>query len=103
MSIEIEELTKLVEEEKAAEERVKIARGKAEEIVERAREHARKRLQQAEASLSTSEYHVDSDKDLEKMKSEITRAHQDRVNSLNRLAERNFERAVQMIVEKVWR
>jgi vacuolar-type H+-ATPase subunit H len=101
LSIEIEELTRLVEEEKAAEDKVKRARDKAEEILKRAREHARQRLLEAEASLSPSEYQLDSDKDFEKVKSEITRAYQDRINSLNRLAERNFERAVQMIVEKV--
>ncbi len=100
MSIEIEELTKLVEEEKAAEKKIEQARHNAEETVKRAREEANKIITEAQNS---SDSQARLSKEFEEKKDEVEKGHQQRINSLNRQAENNFERAVKRIVEDVMR
>lgn len=104
MSTEIEELTKLVEEEKNAEDKIRQARNEAEETVKRAREEANRKMLETQTSLSSSSQpQTYGNKEFDEEKNKITRAHQDRINTLNKLAERNLKRAVQMIIEEIMR
>lgn len=103
MSIEIEKLTKLVEEEKIAEDKIRQARHNAEETLRRAREEADRKMLETQTSISSSQPQIYRNEEFDEEKNKITRAHQDKINSLNKLAERNLEQAVQMIVEEVMR
>ena len=102
MSIEIEELTRLVEEEKSAEEKLKQARIKAEEMIKRARDEASKIITEASSS-SSAQSQSQPGRDFEDEKRRIEQAHRSRIDSINKLAQRNLARAVQIIVKEVTR
>jgi len=100
--MEIEELARLVEEEKSAEEKLKQTRIKAEEIIKRARDEASKIINEASSS-SSAQSQSQSGKNFEDEKQRIERAHRSRIDSLNQLAQKNLARAVQTIVKEVTR
>jgi len=103
LSTEIEELTKLVEEEKIAEDKIKQARNNAEEIVKRAREEANKIMLEAQNSLSSKEPPAQRRREFGDEKLKIEQEHQHKISSLKETAEKNFDRAVKMIVEDIMR
>jgi F0F1-type ATP synthase membrane subunit b/b' len=102
LSIEIEELTRLVEEEKSAEEKLKQARIKAEEMIKRARDEASKTVTEASSSPSA-QSQSQPDRDFEDEKQRIEQAHRSRIDSLNKLAQKNLARAVEIVVKEVAR
>lgn len=102
MSIEIEELTRLVEEEKSAEEKLKQARIKAEEMIKRARDEASKTITEASSSPSA-QSQSQRGRGFEDEKQRIEQARRSTIDSLNKLAQKNLARAVQIIVKGVTR
>jgi vacuolar-type H+-ATPase subunit H len=103
LSTEIEELTRLVEEERLAEERIKQASSKAEEMIKKAREEVNTIMRETQASLSSTNPLTHRREEFEDEKSRITSEHQRKFASLKKLAEKNLDRAVKTIVEEVTR
>jgi vacuolar-type H+-ATPase subunit H len=103
LSTEIEELTRLVEEERLAEERIEQARSKAEEIIKKAREEATRIMRETQASLSSTNPQTHRREEFEEEKRRITSEHQRKLASLKKLAEKNLDRVVKMIVEETTR
>jgi vacuolar-type H+-ATPase subunit H len=103
LSTQIEELTQLVEEEWLAEERIKQARSKAEEMIKKAREEVNTIMLETQASLSSTNPQTDRREEFEEAKSRITSEHQGKLASVKKLAEKNLDRVVKIIVEEVTR
>ncbi len=101
MSADVEELTRLVEEEKMAEDRIKQARSTAEEVIKKAREEAGSVIVEAQSSVSSTEPQAYRHREFEEEKLKIEQDHQQKIISLKKLAEKNLDRAVKMIIEDV--
>jgi len=100
MSSTVQELVGLVEVERKAEERIKEAREKAEEILRRARDEANRILTMDQDSSSDIYTHT---REFEENKRRMEMEQMEKIKHLNRMAEKNLERAVNHIVQEVMR
>ena len=103
MSKDIEELIKIIEQEKIAEKKINEAHQNAEETIKRAKEEAKKIMNAAESSPSTTESQNLRRKDFEEEKLQIEKKHARNIDALNDIAKKNFDQTVKMIIEEVMR
>jgi vacuolar-type H+-ATPase subunit H len=101
LSKDIEELIKIIEQEKIAENKINEARQNAEETIKRAKEEAKKIMNAAESSPSTTKSQNLRHKDFEEEKRQIEKKHERKIDVLNELAKKNFDQTVKIIIEEV--
>jgi vacuolar-type H+-ATPase subunit H len=101
LSKDIEELIKIIEQEKIAENKINEAHKNAEETIKRAKEEAKKIMNTAESSPSTTETQKLRHKDFEEEKRQIEKKHERKIDALNELARKNFDQTVKIIIEEV--
>ncbi|MGQ9543153.1 MAG: hypothetical protein ACUVTM_03555 [Candidatus Bathyarchaeia archaeon] len=97
MSSTVQELVGLVEVEKEAEERIKEAKQRAEEILRRAREEADRILMLEQESTEIYTY----TKEFEEKKRRMEEEQREKIKILNRMAEKNLDEAVRLIIQEV--
>jgi V/A-type H+-transporting ATPase subunit G/H len=103
LSTEIRELQELIEHEKAAEDKVRRAKEEAQEIVKRAREQAESIVQAAESNLHEEQLRQTKKAEVERKKAEIADEYKRKISDLNKMAERNLEKAVSFVIEEILR
>ena len=103
MSKDIEELIKLIEQEKIAENKINEAHHNAEETIRKAKEEAKKIMNMAQSSSSTTESQNLRREEFEEEKRQIEKEHDRKIDSLNKLARKNFDQTVKIIIEEVMR
>jgi vacuolar-type H+-ATPase subunit H len=100
LSKEIEELMKIVEQEKVAENAIEQARRNAEGTIKTATEKANKIMMEAK-SVDSEESQHEMNKEFEEKKRRLQEEHKRKLDSLNKCAETNLEQAVKKIIENV--
>jgi len=103
LSVEIKELQELIEQERAAEEKVRKAKDEAQEIVKRAREKAESILQAVESNPYQEKLRQAKKEEIERKKTEINEEHKRKISALNKTAEQNFEKAVAFVTKEILR
>jgi vacuolar-type H+-ATPase subunit H len=101
LSVEIRELQELIEEEKAAEERVRRAKQDAQDILKAAHEKAESILQAVESDPSWEKLRKTGDEEIVRRKAEVEEEYKRKINELNRVAEQNFGKAVAYVVKEM--
>jgi vacuolar-type H+-ATPase subunit H len=100
MSVEIRELQELIEEEKAAEERVRRAKQEAQDILKAAHEKAESILQTVESDSAWEKLRKTGEEEIVRRKAEVEEEFKRKINELNRVAEQNFGKAVAYVVKE---
>jgi V/A-type H+-transporting ATPase subunit G/H len=103
LSVEIEELQKLIEHERAAEDKVRRAKEEAQEIVKKAREQAESIVQAAESDPYEQQFRQTKKDEMERKKAEIAEDYKRRISNLNKMAEKNLDKAVSFVTKEVLR
>jgi len=99
LSIEIRELQEVIEQEKAAEERVRRAKEEAQEIVKRAREKAESIVQALESDPYKEKLRQAKREETARKKAEIEEEFKRKIQILDKTAEESFEKAVEYVVK----
>jgi vacuolar-type H+-ATPase subunit H len=100
LSVDIKELQELIEEEKAAEERVRRATEEAQNILEAAREKAESTVQAVDSDPSWEKLRKAGEEEIMKRRVEMEEEYEQKTRLLNRTAVQNFEKAVAYVVKE---
>jgi vacuolar-type H+-ATPase subunit H len=103
MSVEIKELQELIERERLAEERVREAKEKAQDILKKAREKAVSLVQAIESDPQWEKLKQERNDELAREKAEIEEEYKGKISTLENAAQRNFEKAVRLVIEETLR
>jgi vacuolar-type H+-ATPase subunit H len=103
MSVEIKELQELIERERLAEERVQEAKEKAQDILKKAREKAVSLVQAIESDPQWEKLKQARNDELARQKAEIEEEYKRKTSTLEKAAQKNFERAIQLVIEETLR
>jgi vacuolar-type H+-ATPase subunit H len=101
LSVHIKELQELIEEEKAAEERVRRTREETQNILKAAHERAESIVQAVESDPSWEKLREAGAEEILKRKAEMEEEYKQEISVLNSTAEQNFEKAVAYVVKKM--
>lgn len=103
MATDIKELQQLIDRERVAQERVKKSREEAEAIVKQAREKAESIVNAAESDPSLEAVKRARYDEIARKKTEIEDEHKRKVSTLEKLAQENFEKAVDLVLKETLR
>jgi len=103
LSVDIKELQELIEQERAAEERVKRAKEDAQNILKAAHEKAESIKQAADTDPSPEKFRKTKREEIMKVKKEMEEDDKRNITLLQRTAQRNFEKAVEHVVKETLR
>ena len=101
MSLEITELQELIAQEKEAEGKVRKAREQAEEILKKAREEAESAAQTIESDQNQSKSREAKKEQIGRKKVEIEKEYKQKLATLNKVAEENFEKTVTFVTKEI--
>lgn len=101
MSVEIKELQELIEQERAAEEKVRKAKEEAQEIVKRAREKAELVVQETASDPYQQKLRQTKKEETERKKAEIDEEYKRKISTLNKTAKDNFEKAIAFVTKEI--
>jgi vacuolar-type H+-ATPase subunit H len=97
--VEIKELQELIAEERTAEENVKKAKEEAQSILKAAREKAELIERALEADSSWESLRNARQEEMMKRKNRMEQEYEQSLTMLQRMAQRNFEKAVEHVVK----
>jgi V/A-type H+-transporting ATPase subunit G/H len=100
LAVEIKELQELIDEEKAAEEKVRRAKQEAQEILQAAHQKAESILQTFDSDPSWEKLRKAGEEEITKRKAEVEEEHKRKIAELNSAAQQNFEKAVAYVVKE---
>jgi V/A-type H+-transporting ATPase subunit G/H len=100
LAVEIKELQELIEEEKAAQERVGKAKQEAQEILKAAHEKAESIVQAFDSDPSWEKLRKTGEEEIMKRKAEVEEEYKRKTAELNKTAQQNFEKAVAYVVKE---
>lgn len=103
MSVDIKELQELIEQERAAEERVKRAKEEAQNILKAALEKAESIKQAADTDPSPEKLRKAKQEEMMKGKKGMEEDDKRNITLLQRTAQQNFEKAVEHVVKETLR
>jgi vacuolar-type H+-ATPase subunit H len=103
MSTEIKELTRLIEEERFSEEKIRKAEEKASNIKDKAEKKARETLQEAKSIEFIKDSEAEKKREIGRKKKSIEEKYQKKIQQLNKTVKNEFENSVVNVVEDVLR
>ncbi len=103
MSADIKELQELIEREKFAEEKVRKAKEEAQTIVKQAREKAESIVGTSESDPSLEKLRQRRQQEIVRKKAEIEEEYKRKTSALERDAQSNFEKAVELLLKETLR
>jgi len=101
MTFEIQELTRLVEEERSAEEKIKKAEQDALDIKDKARKKAQEIVRKAESGEFLENLEKKKMREIEGRKKSIQAEYKNKIQELDKKAERELDTFVSKVIEKV--
>ena len=101
MSIEIRELQELIVHEKEAEQKVRKAKEQAEGILKKAREEVESTVQTVESDRYQTKSREAKKEEIARKKAEIEKEYEQKIATLNKVAEENFEKAVAFVTKEI--
>lgn len=103
MSTDIRELQELIGRERFAEEKVRKAKEEAQDILKKAREKAESIVQAIESDPRWEKLKQARNDEIARKKAEIEEEYKRKISVLEKVAEENFEKAVERVYEKTLR
>ena len=100
MSADIKELQELIDRERVAEQKVRKAKQEAQAIVKQAREKAESIVQAVESDPCWQEVKQARKNEIARKKAEIEEEYKRKISALERVAQENFEKAVERLLEE---
>jgi vacuolar-type H+-ATPase subunit H len=100
MSTDIEELRRLIEKEKAAQEKVKKAKEEADIIVRKAREKGDMIIQEAQSDPRWNKLREEASNRLTRQKAEMEEEYKEKASALEKAAQANVGKAIERVVEE---
>jgi V/A-type H+-transporting ATPase subunit G/H len=103
LSTDIRELQELIGRERFAEEKVRKAKEEAQDILKKAREKAESIVQAIESDPRWEKLKQARNDEIARKKAEIEEEYKRKISVLEKVAEENFEKAVERVYEKTLR
>jgi V/A-type H+-transporting ATPase subunit G/H len=103
LSADIKELQELIDRERAAEEKVRKAKEEAQAIVKQAREKAESMVRAIESDPCWEKLKQARNDEIARKKAEIEEEYKRKTSALEKVAQENFEKAIERIFEETLR